>query len=146
MSFIPIILDRKDAFVIIGRLQLPDNKDVDHAILLRKDDEIYKCFKGDAWVCSFCKKCTKYLCTDYSTISRHCSVCHKNLKSTENAIQKQILKLVLLNNLYLSFVENPDFTALFSFDVISRKTVTNYFDIISKKVREKIKEILATFD
>ena len=100
MSFIPIILDRKDAFVIIGRLQLRDNKDVDHAILLRKDDEIYKCFKGDAWVCSFCKKCTKYLCTDYSTISRHCSVCHKNLKSTENAIQKQILKLVLLNNLY----------------------------------------------
>ena len=146
MSRILIIRDKSDINSVIGHLQLPDNKDFDYAMIHRKNDDIYKCFKFGVWNCTFCKTCAKYLCTDYGTISRHCSILHQNLEKKEEIIQKKILKFVLLNNIYFSIVENPDFTDLFPFDIMTRRTVTNYLGTISIKVREKIKMILSKLD
>ena len=147
MSKIPIIKKtRYSDPVQQGYLQLPDNKDFDYATVLRKDEEIYKCFKNDIWVTTFCNICKKYLCRDYGAISNHCIRIHDNSETFIKSSRKNTLKLILLSNTHLNLVENADFKSLFLLEFISRRALSNFLSIITIKVKQNIKELLANFE
>ena len=144
---VPIYTKTWNGKVFTGELlQLSEEIFYDYAILFKKEDEIYKCFRNDIWICCFCKKCSTFLCRDYSTISNHCLRKHRKKDEIEKFTQKNILKFVILNNQYLSIVENSDFKALFPFEIISKKKISDILNIFYDEVKSKIKKELAKHD
>ena len=126
------IVSKDNINMVNGFLVLPYSKDLDYAIHFKKDKNIFKCYKGNIWVTTVCRKCNTYLCTDYSTISNHCLRKHKK-EIFENNLRKNIIKFIILNNQYLSVVEDPDFNSLFPIQPISRRKIEITLNCIYNK-------------
>lgn len=127
-------------------LQLPIcDIDIEYVIVYKSEQGLYKCYKDNTWVKTFCKRCSKFLCNDYSTISNHCLRKHKN-ETYEKFAKKGILKFIFLNNQYMSIVENKYFKNLFEFDIFSRRSIFNYLSLLKNKVRDLLEEELSKYE
>ena len=133
--------DRTD-FVLTGqRIPIPCLRRYDFCVQCKKYPTVFRCYSNNIYSENFCKKCCKFF-SSQTCIKIHCVRNHNLEHEYQKRLKQKVLKFVLLNNQYLSIVDNYDFQTIFPVHPISRKTITKYLDLLYGELKMKIKKKL----